>query len=77
MMYCPENPKTKVQWEKRHPFFRPEDTGFTMENDGHGVKRSPDGMGMGVFTIYDWGNGAAAEAVNRMIDHHGRELVER
>jgi hypothetical protein len=77
MMYCPENPRTKVQWEKRHPFFGPEDYGFTMENYGHGGKTSPEGAGMGVFTIYDWGNGAAAEAYNRMLDHFGAELVHR
>ena len=67
MMYCPENPKTKLQWEKRHPFFGPEDYGFTMENYGHGGSTNPEGGGMGVFTIYDWGNGAAAEAYNRLI----------
>ena len=77
MMYAPENPKTKAQWEQRHPFFGPEDYGFTMENYGHGGETSSEGMGMGVFTIYDWGNGAAAEAVNRLLDHYGRELVER
>ncbi|HEY7818850.1 MAG TPA: hypothetical protein VIG29_11565, partial [Vicinamibacteria bacterium] len=77
MMYAPENPRTKAQWEKRHPFFGPEDYGFTMENYGHGGRTSPEGEGMGVFTIYDWGNGAAAEAYNRMVDHFGRELVHR
>ncbi len=77
MMYCPENPRTKVQWEKRHPFFGPEDYGFTMENYAHGGKTSPEGAGMGVFTIYDWGNGAAAEAYNRMLDHFGSDLVHR
>ena len=30
---------------------------------------------MGVFTIYDWGNGAAAEAFNRLLDHFGSELA--
>jgi hypothetical protein len=75
MMYCPENPKTKVQWEKRHTFFGPEDYGFTMENYGHGGRTSPEGEGMGVFTIYDWGNGAAAEAYNRMFDHFGRDFL--
>jgi hypothetical protein len=75
MMYCPENPEAKAQWEKRHPFFGPEDYGFTMENYGHGGRTSPEGEGMGVFTIYDWGNGAAAEAYNRMIDHLGPDLV--
>ncbi len=77
MMYAPENPRTKAQWEKRHPFFGPEDYGFTMENYGHGGRTSPEGEGMGVFTIYDWGNGAAAEAYNRMVDHFGPELVHR
>ena len=77
MMYCPENPRTKEQWEKRHPFFGPEDYGFTMENYGHGGKTSAEGMGMGVFTIYDWGNGAAAEAYNRLLDHYGETFVER
>jgi hypothetical protein len=77
MMYAPENPRTKEQWERRHPFFGPEDYGFTMENYGHGGRTSPEGEGMGVFTIYDWGNGAASEAYNRMIDHFGPELVHR
>jgi hypothetical protein len=77
MMYGPENPRTKEQWEKRHPFFGPEDYGFTMENYGHDGRTSPEGEGMGVFTIYDWGNGAAAEAYNRMVDHFGRELLHR
>lgn len=77
MMYAPENPRTKEQWEKRHPFFGPEDYGFTMENYGHGGRTSPEGEGMGVFTIYDWGNGAAAEAYNRMVDHFSPELVHR
>ncbi len=68
MMYCPENPQTKRQWEKVWPFFGPEDYGFTMENYGHGGRTSPEGEGMGEFTIYDWGNGAAAEAYNRIRD---------
>lgn len=72
MMYCPENPITKKQWEKVYPFFGPEDYGFTMENYGHGGRTSPDGEGMGEFTIYDWGNGAAAEAYNRIIDKFGK-----
>ncbi len=77
MMYCPENPKTKVQWEKKHPFFGPEDYGFTMENYGHGGHTSPEGEGMGVFTIYDWGNGAAAEAYLRFLDRFGESFVKR
>jgi len=75
MMYCPENPRTKTQWERRHPFFGPEDYGFTMENYGHGGSTSVDGDGMGTFTIYDWGNGAAAEAYNRLLDHFDAGFV--
>lgn len=71
MMYCPENPVTKLQWEKVHPFFGEADYGFTMENYGHGGRTSTQGEGMGEFTIYDWGNGAAAEAYNRILDKFG------
>ena len=77
MMYCPENPKTKAQWEKKHVFFGPEDYGFTMENYAHIGVTSAEGIGMGSFTIYDWGNGAAAEAYNRLVDHYGIEFVQR
>ena len=77
MMYCPENPQQKTQWEKAHPFFGPEDYGFTMENYGHGGYTSAEGGGMGVFTIYDWGNGAAGEARNRIYDHYGDVFVDR
>lgn len=76
MMYCPENPLTKKQWEKVWPFFGPEDYGFTMENYGHTGHTSPEGEGMGEFTIYDWGNGAAAEAYNRIIDKFGRDYIK-
>ncbi|WP_273275179.1 hypothetical protein, partial [Maribacter polysiphoniae] len=69
MMYCPENPLTKEQWEKKYPFFGPEDYGFMMENYGHGGETSSKGIGIGEFTIYDWGNGAAAEGYNRIDDH--------
>ena len=69
MMYCPENPAVKAMWEKVYPWFGPADYGFTMENYGHGGRTSPEGEGMGVFTIYDWGNGAAAEAAMRILDH--------
>ena len=72
MMYCPENPSTKAQWEKVYPFFNHLDYGFTMENYGHGGITTPEGEGMGEFTIYDWGNGAAAEAYNRILDKFNR-----
>ena len=72
MMYCPENPTTKEQWEKAWPFFGPKDYGFMMENYGHGGETSSEGIGMGEFTIYDWGNGAASEAYNRILDKFGK-----
>ena len=74
MMYCPENPKTKALWEKKYEFFNEKDYGFMMENYGHIGYTDPDGMGVGTFTIYDWGNGAASEAYNRIIDHYGDEF---
>ncbi len=55
---------------------RKEDYGFMMENYGHGGQASDTGIGIGEFTIYDWGNGAAAEAYNRMLDHYGKDFVE-
>jgi hypothetical protein len=76
MMYCPENPDTRAQWEKVYPFFNDKDYGFMMENYGHGGVTSVEGLGIGEFTIYDWGNGAAAEAYNRMVDHYGTDFWE-
>lgn len=66
MMYCPENPKVKREWEKRWPFFKEEDYGFTMENYGHDGIIDENYTGIGEFTIYDWGNGAASEAYMRI-----------
>jgi hypothetical protein len=77
MMYCPENPTVKKMWEKVYPWFGPEDYGFTMENYAHGGRTSAEGEGMGVFTIYDWGNGAAAEAAMRILDHYGHVYIDR
>jgi len=77
MMYCPENAGVKALWEKVHSFFGPADYGFTMENYGHGGRTSVGGEGIGVFTIYDWGNGAAAEARNRIRDHFGDVYIDR
>ncbi|MEW2921132.1 pectate lyase [Muricauda sp. ANG21] len=75
MMYCPENPQTKTQWESKHPHFGKEDYGFTMENYGHNGTTSKDGLGIGDFTIYDWGNGAASEAYGRIRDHYGTDFM--
>lgn len=77
MIYSPENEKTKSQWEAKWKFFGKEDYGFMMENYGHGGQASGTGIGIGEFTIYDWGNGAAAEAYNRMLDHYGKEFIEK
>lgn len=77
MMYCPENPEQRSLYEKVHPFFGPEDYGFTMENYGHGGTASREGEGIGPFTIFSWGNGAAAEARNRIRDHWGDVYVDR
>ena len=75
MMYCPENPQSMDQWQKAWPFFGKDDYGFMMENYGHGGVANPEGLGIGDFTIYDWGNGAAAEAYNRMVDHYGEDFI--
>ncbi len=77
MMYSPENVETKDQWQKRWPFLGKEDYGFMMENYGHDGHTDPNGIGIGEFTIYDWGNGAAAEAVNRIVDHWGLEILQQ
>lgn len=77
MMYCPENPAAKKQWEQRWAFFGPQDYGFMMENYGHKGYVLTDGTGMGVFSIFDWGAGAAAEAYNRILDHYGQNLFEK
>lgn len=74
MMYCPENPETREQWEKVYPFFDEKDYGFMMENYGHEGETNAEGLGIGEFTIYDWGNGAAAEAYNRLRDYYGESI---
>lgn len=70
MMYCPENPEAKAQWEATWPFFNERDYGFTMENYGHGGETGDGGIGIGEFTIYDWGNGAASEAWETVLDRN-------
>ena len=76
MIYSPDNPKTKKQWEAKWNFFGPADYGFMMENYGHGGVTGPEGTGICEFTIYDWGNGSAAEAYNRMVDHYGLQFIK-
>lgn len=75
MMYCPENPIAREQWEKRWPFLSERDYGFMMENYGHDGYTDGEDLGIGEFTIYDWGNGAASEAVLRIMAHHGELFV--
>lgn len=75
MMYTPLNPRAKKQWERKWKFFGPKDYGFMMENYGHGGETNPNGLGIGEFTIFDWGNGAASEAYNRMVDHFGESFI--
>ena len=69
MMYCPENAESAKLWELCWPHFNELDYGFMMENYGHGGVQDESGSGIGVFTIYDWGCGAAAETYMRMVDH--------
>lgn len=77
MMYAPENLETKEQWQKRWQFLGKQDYGFMMENYGHDGHTDSNGIGIGEFTIYDWGNGAASEAVNRIIDHWGESVFAK
>ncbi|MFT4095318.1 MAG: hypothetical protein QM640_16945 [Niabella sp.] len=77
MMYTPLNPQTMKQWQARWPFFGKEDYGFMMENYGHGGVTNDAGLGIGEFTIYDWGNGAAAGAYNRLYDQYGDDFLNR
>jgi len=53
-----------------YPFFNEKDYGFMMENYGHGGQTNAEGLGIGEFTIYDWGNGAAAESYNTLRDRY-------
>ncbi|PYI55583.1 hypothetical protein [Paenibacillus flagellatus] len=64
MMYCPENPLMRQLYERKHPFFGERDFGFEMENAHHGA----DGDDIvGEFTIFDWGNGAAAASLAELL----------
>ena len=76
MMYCPENPETKAQYEKVYPYFGEEDYGFNMENYGHDGRTNSEGVGIGPATHYDWGNGSASEAYNRIVDKFGKEYIK-
>ncbi|QJD83969.1 hypothetical protein [Cohnella herbarum] len=77
LMYCPENPEVKARWEQAWPFFGERDYGFMMENYGHGGRTHAEDDYMGDFTIFDWGNGAAAESYMRLTDHYGESLLDQ
>lgn len=68
MMYCPENPEVRSQWEQKWPFLNESDFGFMMENYGHGGYANGKSVGIGIFTIYDWGNGGASASVMEMLE---------
>jgi len=61
MMYCPENPQAKAMYERVHPHLDERDYGFHMENFNHHDGTAVDGIGE--FTIFDWGCGAAAASL--------------
>ena len=61
MMYCPENAAAKAIYERVHPHFDERDYGFHMENFNHHDGTPVDGLGE--FTIFDWGCGAAAASL--------------
>jgi len=61
MMYCPENETVKPMYERVHPHFDEGDFGFHMENFNHHDGTPVDGLGE--FTIFDWGCGAAAASL--------------
>ncbi len=74
LMYCPENKKAREQWESKWPFFSSADYGFMMENYGHEGAAEDSGVGMGEFTIFDWGAGGACESYLRILQDF-RELA--
>lgn len=74
-MWYQENAEVKRRWEEAWPFLNERDYGFMMENYGHGGRTSPVRDPMGEFTIFDWGNGAAAEGYLRMRERFGEALL--
>lgn len=69
MMYCPENPGVRKQYELKWKQLDERDFGFMMENYAHGGFCKADGTGIGPFTIWDWGPGGAAEAFEWALAH--------
>jgi hypothetical protein len=73
LLYCPENARVRPAYERAHPMFGSESYGFTMENVAHG---GPDGNGIGPFTIFSWGNGAALASAALVRDRFGDVYVD-
>jgi hypothetical protein len=73
LLYCPENARVRPAYERAHPMLGPESYGFTMENVAHG---GPDGHGIGPFTIFSWGNGAALASAALVRDRFGDVYVD-
>ena len=68
MMYCPENAVVRKMYEVVHPHFDSNDFGFHMENFNHHDGTVVDvANGIGEFTIFDWGCGAAATSLAEFI----------
>lgn len=68
MMYCPENSLVKPLYEKVHQHFDEMDYGFHMENFNHSDGTAVNGIGE--FTIFDWGNGAACSSLIEYINEY-------
>jgi hypothetical protein len=76
MLYCPENPLVRKQYELKFPFFGEESFGFMMENIAHTGPAPADGSAIGPFTIYTWGNGAALATAAKIRDLYGDVYVD-
>ncbi|MFT4414841.1 hypothetical protein ACLM5H_13360 [Fredinandcohnia humi] len=72
MMYCPENVVVKQIYENTFQYFGEKDYGFEMENAHHGSNNEED---LGEFTIFDWGNGAAAASLVEIVTKQGKEYA--
>ena len=74
MMYCPENPEAMALYQSVYPFLNADDYGFHMENYHHGGLNWQHGLGE--FTIFDWGNGAAATSLLEFLALEERDAAQ-
>ncbi len=58
LLYGPDHPALRREYERSFPFFGPESFGFMMENQGHAGRAS-----IGTFTIFSWGPGSALATI--------------